>query len=238
DRQSNWQRAIRKMVHDIKNPLAGVQLKLQTIFFKLNDEYPDIVDSLKEEIETAYSEIKRIRNISKDFLKFNDLEILQPQKLQICELLKQCLGHFKAFQNDNMIMEIDCNNKLPDKVYWDKRQIEILMHILIENAIDAVKGKGKILLGVNLAQRLPDMKEEYVEIHVTDNGPGIPEDSRDKIFKPHFSTKTEGSGMGLVFARHIVQQHRGSIDFSTRQGSGAAFIIKLPVNILNLKTGD
>jgi len=211
DRQANWQRNVRRMVHDIKNPLAGVQLKLQTIYLKMLDESPQLAEKLQDEIEVANSEIKRIRNISKDFLKFSDLELIQPEKIYPPDFINECVAAFKAYINQQMSITSSFWDKLPE-VFWDKRQIELLLHIIIENAIDAIEGKGEIHIDIKLVQNLNVITEKLIEINISDSGKGIKPELYNKVFEPNFSTKPEGSGMGLVFAKQIVQQHKGSIN--------------------------
>ncbi len=227
DRHSNWQRTVRKMIHDIKNPLGGVQLKLQTIYLRLSEHYPEAAGELQDDLETANAEIKRIRSISKDFLKFSDLDKPQFKTINLRDFFKQILGHFTAFQNDYLKIGLCFAKNIPENIDIDKRQTELLLHILIENAIDAVKGKGKIEINLKLVQRLQINLGSELEIEIKDNGPGIPLEYQDKIFEPHFSTKKEGTGMGLVFAKHIVQQHSGRIAFKSNVGT--CFIVTLPI---------
>lgn len=227
DRQSNWQRTVRKMVHDIKNPLGGVQLKLQTIYLRLSEHYPEAADELQEDLETANAEIKRIRNISKDFLKFSDLDKPQFKTINLRDFFKRTLSHFTAFQNEYLRISLYFAKGIPEMIILDERQTELLLHILIENAIDALKGKGEIEINLRLVQKLRIKLGNELEIEIKDNGPGIPMEFQDKIFQPHFSTKEEGTGMGLVFAKHIVQQHNGRIDF--KSSVGTTFIVTIPI---------
>ncbi len=108
-------------------------------------------------------------------------------------------------------------------------RIYLLLHILIENSLDALKGKGKIEIEVNPVSysNIPD--DHFIEIRISDNGPGIPPEHQEKIFEPHFSSKKEGTGLGLAFAKHIVQQHGGKIEFFSVPSSGTVFVITLPI---------
>jgi|GEM_PF-2688845 signal transduction histidine kinase len=229
ERQLNWQRNIRRMVHDIKTPLAGVQLKLQMLFMKLAEEHPQLKENIFNELEDAYSELKRIRNISKDFLKFSDLEMLKIDEIDIVKFVENVLIPFQLYNNELMHIKINIEAGVPKTVYWDKRQIEILLHIIIENAIDALQGKGEIIIEVRPSPEIRNEVLPWVEFRIQDNGPGIPEKIQSKIFEPHFSTKKEGSGLGLSFAKHIVEQHHGKISFYSSPNTGSVFIVILPV---------
>ncbi|KAA3660283.1 MAG: sensor histidine kinase [Calditrichaeota bacterium] len=232
ERQQNWQRNVRRMVHDIKNPLAGVQLKLQTIYLRLMEDSPEMADKLQDEIEIANSEIHRILSISKEFLKFSDLTELKLAPVNIEQLLAACIDHFKAFVTENMKMALVFKSEIK-MAAWDKRQIELLMHVLIENAIDALQGKGNIAIEVTTAQNLSSVENQFIRISVTDDGHGIEPQQFDKIFEPNYSAKPEGSGMGLVFARQIVHQHHGRLHVDSEPGKKTVFIISLPIDAQN-----
>jgi signal transduction histidine kinase len=234
DRRINSQRTIQKMVHDIKTPLGGVQIKLQTIYLRLSEQYPQAADDLQEDMEEANKEIKRILNISKDFLKFSDLDAPQIRPVNLRRFIDRISLYYISFQNDSIVIEVKINNNLPDTIYIDERQIELLMHILIENAIDAVKGKGLIQIVIN--SQFAKINSENISVKIIDNGPGIGKEDRQKIFEPHFSTKREGTGMGLVFAKHIVQQHGGTID--VYHNNGTIFEVILPVKGINVRSNS
>ena len=225
DRRINSQRTIQKMVHDIKTPLGGVQLKLQTIYLRLSEQYPQAADELQEDLEEANREIKRILNISKDFLKFSDLDTSQIRPVDLERFLNRISLYYISFQNSSITIETKIDNNLPNIVYFDERQIELLMHILIENAIDAIKGEGRV--EINIDSQLSASRKTNIVIRVKDSGSGIAKEDLSKIFEPHFSTKREGTGMGLVFAKHIVQQHGGSINIF--HNNGTVFEVILPV---------
>ncbi len=231
ERQQNWQRNIRKIVHDIKTPLAGIQLKLQTLYMDLQEKQDIIDPEMLNSLETAHSELLRIRNITRSFLKFSDLEQINPVELQPEEFIKQCLAPFKMYVNEQLKIGFRVLSSLPERVYWDERQIEILLHTIVENSLDALKGKGEITIEMKSLPHSEDTDTPAIEIRISDNGPGIPKEHQEKIFEPHFSTKREGSGLGLSFAKLIVQQHNGKISFSSVPTSGTIFVITLPATV-------
>ncbi len=233
ERQKNWQRNVRKMVHDIKNPLAGIQLKMQTLYLKLIETQPNLPEDLKAEFELAYSELKRIHNISKSFLQFSDLDKLKVEELSLQQICENSMAHFKSFCNEYFSLSAQYAADLPQTVRWDARQIELLLHIILENAIDAMGGKGKISIAVTSSSKILHTSQPFIQIKIADTGPGIAEKNKNKIFEPHFSTKNEGSGMGLVFAKQIVHQHGGTINFYSDSLSGTVFVITLPVTVIN-----
>ncbi|GAB4335345.1 MAG: hypothetical protein Kow0037_15140 [Calditrichia bacterium] len=238
ERQQNWQRNIRRIVHDLKTPLAGVQLKLQAIYMNLTENNPDVDKSIFESLETAHQELIRIRNITKDFLKFSDLQQIHPQRVRLQDIITQSLQPFKLYFTESLTIDLQLEENLPEWVNWDSRQIEILLHIILENSLDALAGNGKIEFQVSFVQNDGKDPSGLLIFKIIDNGPGIPEEIQEKIFEPHFSTKQEGSGLGLTFAKHIVQSHGGSIHFTSRPTAGTIFVIELPVDALNFIRKD
>ncbi|MCB9059448.1 MAG: hypothetical protein H6627_12830 [Calditrichae bacterium] len=229
DRASNWQRTTRRMIHDIKNPLSAVQLNIQTLYMKLKDKDSKIAEELKPEIDMAYSELQRVRNISHDFLKFHDLEKTQKETIKIKDLFDELLIHFQAFQTDELVIQTEIEENLPD-IKVDKRQAQMVLQALVENAIDAIEdNKGRILISAYLENDHKYPLKRSMIIDVSDSGKGIPDSYKNKIFEPHFSSKVEGTGMGLVFVKHIVLQHDGKINIESREGFGTTVTLKIPV---------
>ena len=234
ERQQNWQRNLRKIIHDIKTPLAGVQLQLQALYMNIVEKYPEMENEVLDKLEKAHKELFRIYNITKDFLKYTKLNQIQLDRIPLKEFIRECLHPFRIHFSDDFHIESQIHPTTPQFVWWDKRQIELLLHILIENSLDALQGKGKIEVTVQPFTSSPANGKKWIEIRISDNGPGIPPEFRDKIFEPNFSTKKEGSGLGLSFARQIVLLHGGTIEFFSVVSSGTVFVVKLP-QMANLK---
>jgi nitrogen fixation/metabolism regulation signal transduction histidine kinase len=227
DRLLIWGKSIQKIAHDIKTPLSTIALNLKSI--QLNLEKSGIKnEEVSRDIDAAKNEIERIKNLTKDFLKFVDLEKPSFQAISVVDVIIQSLKRFDPLRNEDLKIDF-ASNDLNKNIWADLRQIELVIHILVENAIDAVKGKGLILIEMELVQNLASNNENMVQISVTDNGSGIEKEFLDKIFEPHFSTKNDGTGMGLAFAKKIIEDHKGEIDLHSREGFGTTFSFTLPV---------
>ncbi|MBI2875579.1 MAG: GHKL domain-containing protein, partial [Candidatus Tectomicrobia bacterium] len=195
--------------------LVRVQLLLNILENKLYRE--KALDNAKIIHDTAQKMIKFTRGLMdlsrKDTYQrtcsLNDIiektvELLQPQN---------------KFDNIRFILQL--NYDLPF-ISVDPDQIQQVLINLFNNAAEAMK-KGEIV--VSSCNGSPD---GVLELSVSDNGPGIPEEIRKKIFEPHFSTKREGHGFGLAICYRIIKNHNGEMEVESEMGKGAKFTLRLP----------
>ena len=147
--------------------------------------------------------------------------------LDLRDWIDRSLEHFAAFLNDGMDMIVDVGAEA-DLAWADGRLVMVILHILVENAIDAVGGVGNVTVRTRLARDLSSDDVERVVIEVSDSGPGIPADRIDRVFDPHYTTKPHGSGMGLAFARKLATDNRGEIVLVSGGEGGACFRVFLP----------
>ncbi len=227
DRHRVWSRTVRKIAHDIKTPLGAVLLNLERIQQKIEDKDPEVSNLTRGDFSLTLSEIKRIQNMTRLFLKFSNLEAPNIQPVQLSSIVNEVLDHFNAYLEGGISVDVQLETE-EHTLYGDARQLEIAFQILIENAIDALKGKGNIRITSELAQYLDTNFEECLEIEIADNGPGIPAFQKDQIFEPFFSTKKDGTGMGLTIARKIIQDHNGEIELISKKDYGTVFRLTLP----------
>ncbi len=227
DRHRVWSRTVRKIAHDIKTPLGSVLLNMERIQQKIENSDPKVFALTKNDISMTLAEIKRIQDMTRIFLKFSNLEAPNIQPLQFSILLDSVLTYFTAYLNNGIQMKIELE-KEAHLIYGDQNQLKMALQIIIENAIDALKGHGKIMISSILAQNLEDNFKDYLEIEIADNGPGIISYHRDRLFEPFFSTKDNGTGMGLTIARKIIRDHKGEIELISKENYGTVFRIILP----------
>ena len=137
------------------------------------------------------------------------------------ELIYSLVSLYESTENSNFHWEA-----LPQRVmvFADKTQINRLFTNLFQNAMEA--GEPDDHRKVEVFERIED---DHVIITVKDNGGGIPQAMRDKIFTPNFTTKSSGTGLGLAMSKSIAEQAQGDIWFETEEGVGTSFFVKLPV---------
>ena len=227
ERQRVWSRTVKKMAHDIKTPLAAVQLNLETIQLKLQDEAPEAATKISEDFNTIAGELNRVREMTRQFLKFSNLEAPHFSEVVLSQILQKVKAHFHSYFNDQLILHIQIDRDA-DKLIADENQLEMAFQIFIENAIDALRERGRIDISTNLEQELTNAGRENVVIEIADSGPGIIAENQGKIFEPYFTTKKEGTGMGLAIAQKIIRDHSGEIELVSRENFGTVFRITLP----------
>ncbi len=228
DRIRLWSKTVQKMAHDIKTPLSTVQLSLRTLEMKLRDQIQDFDKNFARDFELVDSELKKVREMTRNFLKFTNLEHPNLQLCSLTEIIRRTLNHFKNYFDGKISIQLELDPEY-DRVWADPQQLEMVFQIVLENAIDAMEGEGRILISSNLAQYLDRKLKSYVEIEIADTGPGIPESELEKVFDPYYTTKREGTGMGLTIARKIIEDHQGEITIVSRKDFGTVVRIILPV---------
>ena len=127
--------------------------------------------------------------------------------------------------SSNPKVDIDWQ-RIPGSVVMkaDKTHMNRVFTNLLANAVDACQGKEKCNIKINEVQ-----KNGMITISIKDNGEGIPEEMRSKIFTPNFTTKSSGTGLGLAMTKSIIEQAKGEIWFETEEGNGTTFFVQLPV---------
>jgi two-component system nitrogen regulation sensor histidine kinase NtrY len=113
---------------------------------------------------------------------------------------------------------------VPSSIQIDPEQMNRVFINLFDNAIDAMNKKGKININTSF-----DREHQSIRVEVSDTGPGISQKDKEKLFLPHFSTKSKGSGLGLAIVNQIINEHNGNIDAENNKPFGAKFTIQIPI---------
>ncbi len=229
DRARLWAKTVQKLAHDIKTPLSSIAVGLKTVEHYVVNSPLKNKDELQEDLQTMRYEIERIHEITKSFLKFTNLEKPNFQIAEIHHSLQRSLERFSEFfERGNIQLNIDLDPDM-ELFYFDPQQMEIVFNILLENAIDAMEGRGTLSVVTTQVENVIENAPRLCEIEITDSGPGIPPDEQENVFEPFFTTKKEGTGMGLTIARKIIEDHNGSITFYSKENLGTTFRITLPM---------
>ncbi len=212
-----WLRSVQKMAHDIKTPLAAVQFLVQSLKLQLKQLNFKKMDQLNPDFDTIEQELTRIKEMTKNLLRFTNLEKPNFQWISIKESLNSVLRKLPSGKDSGLKINLDLDPNF-DRIWADPVLVEMALQAVIENAIEALQGEGIILISNALIQKPEENFRSYIEIEITDNGPGISDEIKKKIFEPFFTTKEEGTGMGLPLARKIMEDHDGQIEIQSQEG--------------------
>ena len=212
---------VRNLAHEIKNPLGGIRGSAQLLERELASP------QLREYTQVIIEEADRLQRLMQRLLSSH--RVMQPAQVNIHEILERVRRLIHAEFHDVKVKR-DYDTSLPDLTCDREQLIQAILNIS-RNAAQAMQGKGEIVLRTRAARHVTLAKKHHelaLELQVVDNGPGIPEEIRDKIFYPLVSGREKGSGLGLTIAQSFIQQHGGSIEASSRPGQ-TCFTLLLPL---------
>ena len=216
------------IAHEVKNPLAGIEVMAGILKRQLSDS-PDAQSILGDIIKEA----KMANAIVLEVLDFVRPIRLQVERISIADALADAVSMAESHvPRGNVQISVACPEQLP-AIQGDPHQLRQIFTNLLTNAFEALGGEGKVsVVASTIVEDGPGASEAQgpmVQVEVTDNGPGMPADVIDKIFSPFFTTKPQGSGLGLAIVRKIVDAHDGRIDVGVLEGGGTQFRVTLPV---------
>jgi len=209
------------IAHEIKNPLAGILSTIQVMMERAEKDSPD-----KEILEEIQTQIKRIEKTVKDLLSYACPPSPEFTTGDMNENIQRCVSFISsAAEQQQTALKVRLDDRIPS-FYFDPALIDQVIINLLMNALQALKNGGTITITSRF-----DADAQVAEITIADNGPGMPEQIALGIFRPFFTTKHRGSGLGLSISKKNIERHGGTIDVSSKVGSGASFVIRLPVNL-------
>ena len=222
EQQKASRELIRNLAHEIKNPLGGIRGAAQLLEHELTNP------SLKEYTQVIIKEADRLQDLMQRLLTPH--RAMLPTTVNIHEILERVRSLLTAEFPGSLSMRRDYDTSLPELVGDREQLIQAVLNIA-RNAAQAMHGEGEIVLRTRVLRQVTLAKKRYrlaLEIKVIDNGPGIPESVRERMFYPLVSGREGGSGLGLTIAQNFVQHHHGTIDCVSQPGN-TIFTIRLPV---------
>jgi hypothetical protein len=208
------------VAHEIKNPLNAISLRLDLLRARLGEPEEELAD----EIDILSKEVRRLDRVVKTFLDFSrpvDVKLTEVDLVAIAREVAELTTPQAGLANIHVWFEAAAESA---PIRGDSDMLKQAILNLVLNAIEAMKNGGNLWVRVSREQNL-------VVLNVSDDGPGIPSDARDKVFQLYFTTKLRGSGIGLAMTYRAVQLHNGTISFSTELGRGTAFQMQFPALI-------
>jgi two-component system nitrogen regulation sensor histidine kinase NtrY len=220
-RLAAWREVAQRIAHEIKNPLTPIQLSAQRLRRRLARNPAD-EPLVTECTETIIQEVDGLRRLVDEFSRFARMPALSPRPTDLRGVVDAVVVLYRE-SHPTLRLRSRYGDDLP-LVEVDPDHIRRAVLNLVDNAVGAVEGGGEVVVEI-----VHLVEVGRVQVVVSDTGPGIPPEDRDKLFLPYFSTKTNGMGLGLPIVHEIVTEHRGTVRVEDNPPRGSRFIMELPV---------
>ena len=217
EREQAWQEMARQVAHEIKNPLTPMRLTVQSFQRTSSLDSKEEKRKLNDFCDTLIEQIDTMSGVATSFSDFATLPKTQLEKSDIVDATKKVV---EIFEQNNINFE---SSKESIVMKLDKEQWIRVMTNLIKNSIQAIPSDREQNINVEISD-----STNSVKIIVSDNGLGVLEKNKEKIFEPKFTTKTDGMGLGLGIVKNIINSHRGKISYKSKPNKGTKFTISLP----------
>jgi len=216
-------RLLARLAHEIRNPLSSLDIHVQLLEEDIRQLIPAGEPKLSGRLEIIQGELHRLENLVKQFLRLAGPSALELAPVEPGQIIRHVTGLLQPEAEARRIeVVVNVEEGLPRVAGDGDQLIQALLNLVI-NALQAVGVGGRVEVRARGAGSV-------VVIEVQDSGPGIPPGDLRSIFEPYYTTKRDGTGIGLWIAQQIVLAHRGSIQASNSPGGGALFVISLPVD--------
>lgn len=228
EKRSSLGRMAAGIAHEINNPLTGILLYSSNLSKKVEKG-----SRLEEGLNIIIKETQRCKSIIQGLLEFSREQEPEMVQANINHIMESALG---IVENEFHLRQVRIRKELADdmpKTFLDENQIEQVFINLLLNALQAVDDRGLVMV-----KSAVNSETGRVQMEVADNGCGITVENLKKIFEPFFSTKGDGTGLGLAVSCGIVENHKGDIRVFSEPGQGASFVVEFPLPPHNITEKD
>jgi two-component system, NtrC family, nitrogen regulation sensor histidine kinase NtrY len=231
EREGAWREMAKQVAHEIKNPLTPMKLSIQYLIHAYRSNPQDAASLLDRMSKTLVEQIDSLSQIASEFSNFAQMPKAHNETFLLNELIESAYQLFRENQHAGLEITLILPQE-PFTVHADKSHLMRVLANLIKNAAQAIPGDraGKIVLSLT-------RENDMAVIKVSDNGAGIPEDMREKVFSPNFTTKSSGMGLGLAISKSIIDSNGGRLYFHTETGEGTDFFVEIPLVVEEWRSG-
>lgn len=222
EREEAWREMAKQVAHEIKNPLTPMKLSVQHLERSLQSNDAEFEQKMKSFSERMIQQIDTLSSIATEFSNFAKMPKSNIREVDLIKIIEASVYLFNNEKNCEVIFNNNCSDN--PLIQGDDEQLTRVFNNLLKNAVQSIPDhkKGEILVSVS-------KKRAVYLIEVKDNGVGINEDKKEKIFVPNFTTKSSGSGLGLAMVQQIITAHNGAIYFESKEHEGSTFYVELPL---------
>ena len=221
-RLAAWREVAQRIAHEIKNPLTPIQLSAQRLRRRLARTPGENTPVVIECTETIIQEVDGLRRLVDEFSRFARMPAPVPRPTDVRPLVDSVVTLYRE-SHPRLQLVARHPAELP-VLDVDPDQVKRAVLNLVDNAVEAVGAAGDVAV-----ETAYDAETGRVSITVSDTGPGITAENKDKLFQPYFSTKANGMGLGLPIVQEIVAEHGGTIRVEDNQPQGSRFVVEIPV---------
>ena len=219
EREQAWREMAKQVAHEIKNPLTPMRLTVQSFQMRFNENDPEIKKKLDDYSKTLIQQIDTMSSVANAFSNFASMPAQQNETLNVVKIVELSLDIF----NEDYIHFSSSEEEIIARL--DRTQLIRVITNLVKNAIQSMHDSEE-----NKRVDVIVYKEnEDVIIKVKDNGKGISEENKARIFEPKFTTKSSGMGLGLAIIKNIIENYNGTITFESEENVGTEFIVSFPI---------
>lgn len=217
EREQAWREMAKQVAHEIKNPLTPMRLSVQSFQRKFDPGDPKIHVKVEEYSHTLIQQIDTMSAIASAFSNFAKMPAQQNEILNVPKIVKLALDIF----NEDYITFSSDKEEINAK--FDRTQLIRVITNLVKNATQALQDVEDPKIHVSVEDHIKEVK-----ISVADNGVGISEENKDKVFEPKFTTKSSGMGLGLAMVKNLIETYNGCITFTSEKNKGTIFTVRFP----------
>lgn len=222
-RLAAWQEVARRIAHEIKNPLTPIQISAQRLRKRYLDKIGEDREIFDQCTRTIVKQVDEIKWLVNEFSNFARMPQVKKKPGSLVSMAEDTLILYRE-AHKHINFSLSCRDDIPD-ISFDPVQIKRVLINLLDNAVTVLSGGGEIRITFRV-----NREDRTVAMGVADNGPGIREEIKLRLFEPYFSTKKSGTGLGLAIANTIITEHNGTIRVMDNQPSGSVFIVELPMD--------
>lgn len=222
ERESAWREMAKQVAHEIKNPLTPMRLSIQYLERAWNDNDPEIDTKIKNTTQTIINQIDTLSSIATAFSDFAKMPVNKPSQLNVIQHVQETILLFNSHEGVTFkLIDLTQQDLI---VNIDKDSFRRALTNLIKNSIQAIGRNSNGWIHIEISE-----KDGNCQLIVSDNGKGMSEDEKVKVFTPNFTTKSSGMGLGLSMVKNIIETAGGTITFSSVEQEGSSFVLTLPL---------
>ena len=220
-RAAAWAEVARRLAHEIRNPLTPIQLSAERLQAKLSGRLSGVeAEMLERSTQTIVNQVAALKSMVEAFSQYARTPEPSMRELDLNALTREVLTLYESSLGGTVRLELGA--RLP-AVVGDAAQLRQVIHNLLQNAQDALADTREPRITV-----ASEAEGGMVQLSVSDNGSGFPEQVMGRVFEPYVTTKPRGTGLGLAIVKKIVEEHGGSVKISNLQPHGAAVTLRFP----------